>query len=195
MRKVNVIAAAFIALAWCAGSTWATPIINVGNIVLSPNTAGQVRQILVSGPDAVQGLNFRLQVEDGGTGAGGSINGPKITAVDIIGPGTIFNSSNTGSVDPGSAPQFAERRTSTNLAVSPTVAASGVLANVTFDTTGFSGGIFALSLKGTVDGDTNFGASTPATITNGTLQVPEPASLGLILVGTASLLRRKRRAA
>ena len=65
-------------------------IIDIGEITLQENLADQVVPIFVGGGDLVQGINFNLQVADGGPLEGGSILGPAITSVDLIGSGTIF---------------------------------------------------------------------------------------------------------
>ena len=72
--------------------------INVGNHLLRPNTAGQTIDINVaSGGQPVQGVTLNLQVADGYPDVGGStIDGPNITAATVIGTGTIFAGNNTG---------------------------------------------------------------------------------------------------
>ena len=85
---------------------WATPVIVVGEHELLADTADQLIEIMVSGGDSVQGLNLRLQVADGGThpDAGGSIDGPKISNIDLV-SGTIFDGNHTGQNDLLSLPQ------------------------------------------------------------------------------------------
>lgn len=160
--------------------------INVGNNYLVPNTAGQVIRFYVTGAEAVQGLNFNVQVGDGGLAAGGVTIGPAITSVDITG-GTIFSGNNTGQVNALGLPQIAVSTITTS---SGTVPASGLLAAVTFDTTGFFVGSWSLSLSNTLNGSTDF-AGIPATIQNGTIStyivVPEASSvvgggMGLMLL-------------
>jgi hypothetical protein len=70
-----------------------------------------------------------------------------------------------------------------------TVAANGLIATLTVDTSGFNigSGPFSLKLSGTPDGDSDF-APIPVTITNGQLRIiPEPSTWGmaacLILIG------------
>lgn len=140
-------------LAGPIGSAVAVPTIDVGTIVLEPNTANQVVEIYVHGGDEVTGLDFHVMVANGGlemeaTGAiptGTGIRGPSITAVDIV-TGTIFANNNTGQVDSLaglSFPQLGFRSTSTQ---SGSVVAEGLLARVTLDTTGYFEGSFDLSL-------------------------------------------------
>ncbi|MEM9657360.1 MAG: hypothetical protein AAF961_03275 [Planctomycetota bacterium] len=173
-------------------------VIEIGDIQLFENTANQVVPISVTGGDPVQGLNFNIQVADGGPEApNGVMDGPAITGVDVIGPGTIFNGNNTGQGGNGLVlPQFAEAITTTS---SGTVNAVGTLAFVTFDTTGFSAGSsFDLLLKGTLNSDTDF-AGVSANITNGTISlvvVPEPSAFlyaGAIAALAGGCVRLKQR--
>ena len=170
----------------------ATPIIDVGNHVLQPDDPGQTIQVFVSGGDLVEGLNFNAQIADGGPEAGGAVRGPHITTADIV-TGTIFANDNTGQRDPGSFPQIAIRRTTTN--DDDTVMAQGLLATLAIDTTGFTSGTFPLKLGDTLNGPTNF-AGVPAMITDGSISiVPEPTA-PFIALSTAALLclpRRSRR--
>lgn len=146
----------------------------VGHHELYSNLPNQKIQLFVTGGDAVEGLNFNLQIGDGGPDLGGLTSGPRITAVDLL-TGTIFDGNNTGEQDPGSYPQLALRTTTTSTG---TVSAQGLLATITIDTTGYFMGTWPLSLSDTLNGPTDF-AGHSAAITNGTLQVttvvPEPS--------------------
>lgn len=183
-------------------------IVDAGDIQLLENTAGQVVSFSATGPDSVQGLNFNVQIADGGPGlAGGSIAGPTITAIDITGLGTIFENNNTGQGGGLIVPQIAGVTITTNTG---RVAGEGVLAFVTFDTTGFfasdSNNPFDIILTGpqSLNGNTDFagsldtdGIAVPFSVTNGTLTlvsaVPEPSSAILLgLVGICVGLRRRR---
>ena len=75
------------------------PVIDTGDHYLLPDTPNQQIQILVSGGDLVQGLNFNSQIGDGGPELGGVIDGPHITDIDVEN-GTIFDDNNTGQFDP-----------------------------------------------------------------------------------------------
>ena len=151
---------------WSAMWMNAQPIITVGEHVLQPNQPGQTITINVSGVTPVQGLTLNLQVADGGFLAGGSINGPKITAVDIV-TGTIFAGNNTAPQDPGSVPQVAIRSITT---ASGTINANGLLVTVTIDTTSFDSGTWSLSLRNTRNGPTDF-AGVTANITDGSILI------------------------
>jgi len=185
-------------------SATAAIIIDVGDHLLQPNMPDQTFQILVSGGDLVQGLNFYIQVADGGPEAGGSIDGPVIQELDIL-TGTIFDGNNTGAIDfdggpppyPDVVPQWEGHSTTT---LSGSVAATGLLATVTIDTTGFGGGTWDLIMQNTGDGTytTDF-AGISADITDGSITViPEPStfvmSTGLIAMGLVGYGRRRRRA-
>jgi len=168
--------------------------IDVGDFLLDPNTPGQ--QILLEiqgtpGVDEAQGVTLNVQVADGYPDfipgdPPTTIDGPNITAVDLVGAGTVF-----GSV-PNTGPNFIEQREQLwavgTTTASGTVTADGVLAVVTIDTTGwFAGdGPWELRLKETLNGDTTLpGLPSPPTIINGTIAVPEPSALLLGLVGGA----------
>ncbi len=178
-----------------ASGAQATPIIDVGDHQLLPNTPGQTVWIFVHGGDLVQGLNFNIEVAPGG---------PAIQDVDIL-QGTIFEGNNTGTSDldgphPDAWP-FWEGRYTTVLAGH--VVAEGLLATVTFDTTGLDRGRWDLWMSATQNGPTDF-AGMPAVIFDGSVTVgegpgpiiPEPSSLAVLLAGALGALvfwRRGRR--
>ena len=171
------------------------PVIVVGSHRLLPNTPNQTFPIYVTGGGPVQGLNFYIQVGDGGVPAGGTDVGPVITSVDILG-GTIFQSNNNGAYDTDGSgandtvPMFEGRTTST---ASGSVNASGLLGTVTIDTTGLVGKhTWALKMANTRNGSTDF-AGVPANITNGTLStdslpVANADAISVAEGGTASTL-------
>ncbi len=143
--------------------------ISVGQHALLPDTPGQTVEIFVSGGFPVQGMNFNLQIADGGPTVGGSVAGPAIANLDIL-TGTIFATNNTGTSDqdgpfPDPYPQIEWRSTTTMQA---TVAAEGLLATVTIDTTGWSSGSWVLSASETLNGSTDF-TLMPAVIFDGAI--------------------------
>lgn len=169
----------------------ATPIIDVGIHYLQPDTAGQVIPIFVSSEaESVAGLNFNVQIADGGLEAGGNIDGPTIEYVDIIGGDTVFAGNNTGQIDSLSLPQIWAQTTTT---ATSTVVADDLLGILFIDTTGFMTGQFDLKLGDTLNGDTDF-AGIAIDITNGLIIIPEPSILGLLAIGMFAGLRRRRSA-
>jgi VCBS repeat-containing protein len=147
------------------------PVIDVGDHFLLPNTPGQQIQIYVTGGDEVQGLNFNVQVEDGGpelADYGGTIDGPALTTIDVE-SGTIFEGNTLGATNPEppfDIPQWEGRYITTEIG---TVIADGLLATITVDTTGFTEGSFSLILGDeNLNGPTDF-AGIPITITEGQL--------------------------
>ena len=182
--------------------------INVGNWTLAPNTPGQQIPITITGGEPVQGVVLNVQVADGYPDViGSSINGPDITAIDLVDPGTLFGGvGNTGTNPIAESPQMWVVGTSTT---SGTVPADGILAWVTIDTTGFlaGSGPWPLLLKDTFNGDTNFqtvaGQLIP-TIENGWIllagsggdpdsSVPEPATAVLLFLSSGAIAGRLRR--
>ena len=175
-----------IALAAAAGllasgvAQAANPAITVGNNVLLPNRPGQTVQLFATGGQQVPGLDLFAWIAGGGTANGGTA-GPVITNVNLT-TGTIFSSNNGGQRNITATPtQAYSGYVITN---SGTVAANGLIATPTIDTTGFNGGgIYPLKLNnsgGTAGTfSTDFGADAnfdpiPATITNGNLIVLYP---------------------
>lgn len=144
------------------------PKLIVGNHSLLPDTADQQIRIVVTGATEIHGMNFNLQVADGGPAVGGTVIGPTITAVDFVSDeDMVFFGNSTESVDPGSAPQLAIRTITTG---SGSVVADGLLAVVTVDTTGIVGGTYPLKMGATLNGSSDF-AGTAIDITEGTISV------------------------
>jgi hypothetical protein len=183
MRKPLLVGGA-VAAFFASAVRAANPTIIVGNAVLFPNRSGQTIPIMVSGGTAVSGLNFNVEVAGGGTVNGGT-TGPAITSVDLT-TGTIFSANNSGQQNiPSNSPQVYEGGISTT---SGTVTATGLLATITVDTTGFQGSTFSLKLTGfgsagasgntdfTVDGNFN---PIPANVTNGNIVAVYPGDANL----------------
>jgi len=162
----------------------------VGTHELLPNTPAQQIEIFVTGGDAVDGINFNIQIEDG-TGATPS---PPFTRLDIL-TGTIFAGKNTGSWDNNVLPQIAWDWTETS--PGETVLADGLLGTLTVDTTGYDTGSWALRMSDTLNGPTDF-AGLAADITDGRItitDVPEPSTMALCLAlcGSSLLLHSRGR--
>ncbi len=184
-------------LLWiAAGSAQATLLIDLGDVRLQPGTAGQQVEFYVSGgvDDLVQGLNFYIQIADGGPEAAAfdladppGIDGPHITAVDLLG-GTIFQGNNDGQYG-GTAPlpQLWDATVST---VDGTVRADGLIATVTFDTTqwgpahigqswdlvigGVAAGVLDLYTGFSGPGPPEWAGEIPTDVINGTITIVAP---------------------
>jgi hypothetical protein len=188
-----------------AGPAMAAEIV-VGNYDLLPNTPGQEIEIYVTAAPTdplIGAANFNVQIADGGPEAGGAIDGPTITAVSLVRPGTIFGDIiNDGHSGSGSVvPQVYVEQTATGSGQGP-IAADGQLAVVTIDTTGFTSGVFDFMLGDTLNGDTDLRDDTPGvnpiplTITNGTITIiPEPSTIVMLLglLAAAAVYMRKRK--
>lgn len=173
----------------------------VGNHILAANTAGQTIQLNVVGDIKVGAVDL-FMVINGGTGPA-----PVVTAVDLT-TGTIFASGNTGLGlfgAPYDPPSLLPAALTTSTAANPTLypIANGLLATVTFDTTGVPAGVYSWSLTSHPFGPTDLGTDANfenivPDITNGSLTiVPEPASvvMGLFAAaGVGVVAIRKRRA-
>ena len=208
MHAKSSIGAGATLLALVLAFGWApTPVraatMSVGMRTLFENTSDQLIEFLVTSAagDQTAGLNFNIQIGDGQTG-------PQITAVDLLGPSTLFGANNTGLGGTGSFQSAGygglwESTTTTN--PGGLLVPDGVLAVVTVDTTGFfeADGPFDLVLSNTLNGPTDFGVAPPSapnttlTVTDGqiALAIPEPTSglvLGL-LAGVGLAVRRSVR--
>jgi hypothetical protein len=178
----------------CAGTpTLATPVINVGSFQLQPNTNNQVITLSVTGADAVTGFNLRAVLGDG-SGAGVE---PKFSAISFI-TGTIWDAhpSTTTGGPIGGLTQDAQASVVFNTN-GDNVPATGTFVKLFIDTTGINSGTYALSLSGTEIGTPSKfigtgGSEITTTVTNGTITVPEPASLAVFGAGLPLLLRRRR---
>ena len=185
MRKVALAAGAAIGVLLGSQALAANPTIVVGNDILIPNTPNQTVQLMVSGGTQIAGLDLNVEIAGGGTANGGTA-GPKITSVNLT-TGTIFGSNNTGQQNfTGFPSQVYEGSIITS---SGSVAASGLVATLTIDTTGFTGQSFSLQLggfsNGAVSGNTDFatpdpnGNPIPANITNGHVVATLPGDANL----------------
>jgi autotransporter-associated beta strand protein len=153
--------------------------VDPGTHYMLPDTQRQFA-ILISGDAQVAGMTLCLQIGDGGPENGGENLGPRITAVDVLGSGTVFHASNTGSTgqQEGSLMWLVETTTAGGQ-----VPATGTLALVTIDTTGVEPGrTFAFRVKGVDARDfvgglsSSFGNAT-ATLLDGQIIVTSPHSM------------------
>ncbi len=183
LHRLKLVFIALVVGAGPASLAAAATTINVGNFLLLPNTPGQVISIQVAGGDAAPGADLAVQVGDGGpelttVGLPAGTPGPRIIDIGLT-TGTIFGVPGASQFTPsGNIPQV----WFTNVALlgnQTSVAASGVLANITIDTTGFSYGSFPLLLKNVVPAllppggaSTDLTNAVPnLTITNGAITV------------------------
>ncbi|MBE3134302.1 MAG: PEP-CTERM sorting domain-containing protein [Acidobacteria bacterium] len=183
--RVRLVAALVMVCVLAAGA-WASPSIDVGTIEAYPDTT-LTFPVVVGGGGLVRGLDFYVQVGDGGAVNGGAGTRPVITAVDIVGPGTLFSTSHTGQATAFASDLLWAASTTTDPGQAEYLDADGVLAYITLDTSGtVVGESYALRLSGVAAGifgspgvDTAF-ADVPALITNGQISIvaaPLPATL------------------
>ena len=173
-------------------SASAAPMIDVGTHNLAGNSSSQVININISETDLVTGFQLNAQIGDGDGGdaepvfksigfAGGiwdaypsTVMGGPISGFEMyVQAGITFNGDNDE------------------------VSAQGLIVTLTIDTTGFSSGSFPLMFEATdIPKDSYFldtdGEKLAATITNGTINVPEPATLSLLTLGGLALIRRRK---
>jgi hypothetical protein len=158
-----------LAVSWALGS----PVISVGTHYMLNTDMERRIPILVSSAtqEHVEGLNFAVQIGDGGPVNGGVNTSPRITNLDIIGPGTIFNASNTGAtplyVGSGGDPPYLIALAETTTVPVEDVEANGVLAWLTVNPQNAALGSYPVSLQNVGQNvengnwTTNFGG-TPA---------------------------------
>ncbi|MGA2797513.1 MAG: PEP-CTERM sorting domain-containing protein [Thermoguttaceae bacterium] len=124
-----------------------SPLVSVSDqYMLNTNAQRQIPILVSSSPaEQVEGVDLAVQIGDGGTVNGGVNTAPRITNLDVIGPGTIFHGNNTGTgtlddgtplpVYLGSAGNNLIAATATSTS-SGTVGANGVLAWLTVNPSG-----------------------------------------------------------
>lgn len=196
-------------LALIASWTQAAVLLPISTFDLAPNTPDQQIQFHFTsdGTAGAAGLEFNIQIADGGTGVGGSISGPSITSIDLV-TGTIFDSLSPNVTIDANFPQMQVHSLDLDSSTASIPPGQLLLATATIDTTGFStiGQTWDLKLGGTLNGDTRFfdaGASELGfdSISNGSLRianspVPEPEDYAMMagagLVAFAAINRRKR---
>ena len=184
-------------------------VVDLGTVELLADTPGQTVPLVVSGGDAMSGLELLVVVEDGGPALqafdpsrSGDV-GPAITGIDTL-SGTIFDGVATD-ITPAAEPQFPQFQQRFVAVDDPpgSVGADGVFAYVTFDTTTFTAGqSFSWTLQDElfstrfIDASSPTGEAVPLTLIDGVLNIvpiPEPGSFGTVAVAAAALLGRRRR--
>ncbi len=173
----------------------AAPTIVAGDWIMGTNMTAVI-QITVTGDpgDEFQGADLQFAI-------GGGLVGPVVTAVDMVGPGTLFNGNNNGQQDYGNPPwQTPGREPQAFITtLSGFVGPNGVLAFVTLDSTGVGPGVYAITLThpelGPSDLPPFFTPDTP--LIDGTIWIePEPSSVllsTLAIAGFAAVAMRRRR--
>jgi hypothetical protein len=153
---------------WCAARPAAAASVHAGKHFLAPNMSGQQVAIMTTGGEAVAGVDLFVQVGDGGAAAGGDDLGPTITQLDLL-TGALFAGNNTG-VFLDATPLLWGATTTTSAGH---VAATGRLATLTINTTGFHSGRYDLILNPPATGSTQL-AGAATTVVNGWLNIGPP---------------------
>lgn len=196
MRCIGYGFGAIVSALALSGAQAATITVDADGVGVGP---GQVISVNVSGTEQVAGLNFYLQLGDGGVFVGGSETAPVITGVDLI-TNTIFASNHTTPTADTVEPLAYAGGVTTN---SGTVLANGLMATITVDTSSLQGNSFTMRLVGVAPSlggfDTELLAadSTPIAMNFAeqvvTVAVPEPGTLFLLGLTSASMLLRPKR--
>jgi autotransporter-associated beta strand protein len=118
-----------------------SPLISIDQQYMLNTNAQRQIPVLVSSAahERVEGVNLVVQIGDGGAVNAGVNTAPQITNLDLVGPGTIFNASNTGStpqyLGTGGNPPYLIAMADTTTA-SGDLDANGVLAWLTVNPSG-----------------------------------------------------------
>lgn len=141
-----------------------------------------------SGGQAVSGLEFNIQINDGGADLGGTSTAPTIKSVDLINGTAFANGTNPTQTDVVSDP-LARQST---VDIADTVPAAGTIAVVTLDTTGLTlGERFTVSLTNVAGSDTTFfdanGIGSPISPTSISVTVVESTSTAVPISSPAGL--------
>jgi fibronectin-binding autotransporter adhesin len=124
-----------------------SPLISVSDqYMLNTNAQRQIPILVSSSPaEQVQGVDLAVQIGDGGTVNLGTNTAPRITNLDVVGPGTIFygNNTGTGTLDDGTPlPVYLGSSGNNLIAATQTttssgaIGANGVLAYLTVNPSG-----------------------------------------------------------
>ena len=180
--------AVFVVCQFAAPLASASSVVTVPFVYPLANTAGQQFDIYVSGDDMINAIDL-FMVINGGVGPA-----PVITAIDVTGPGTLFFGNNTGQTNFPSPDQMPGLRPAVlTTAVSGRILADGLLARVTYDTTGVPAGVYSISLTSHPFGPTDLGADDNfdlvfPMVLNNEFGLPEPSTLLLGGIGAIGLV-------
>jgi hypothetical protein len=174
--------------------------VTVGDIELRPDTSGQTVDLWIANtgdaPLEARGMNLRIQLGDG-TGADGA---PSLMNVDAV-TGTPWEGKVVAEMPIASDPQYWDLRLFCSLFEDAEVAVLGPdsltrLAQLHFDTTGWTSGSWSLRLAGmstslgdpytaSTDYSTVDGQLAPMVINGQVIVVPEPGEWGMLGMGAA----------
>jgi hypothetical protein len=188
-----------------ASSALGSSVISIGMQQLNLDVEQRIPIMVSSNThETVEGVNLAVQIADGGAANGGTATAPKIMSLDLIGPGTIFNASNTGSAPlylgtgAQNLPPYLIALADTTTA-SGNLEANGVLAYLTINTFGAALGSYRVNLQSvgenvTAGPWTSDFAGIPATFPANDgwiVVVPEPTALLLSLAACGVFLCRR----
>jgi hypothetical protein len=142
-----------LCLVLAVSSALGSPLISISEQYMLNTDAQRQIPIMVSSAtlERVEGVNLAVQIGDGGAINGGVNTVPRITNLDLIGSGTIFNASNTGSTPQyvgslGNPPYLIATADTTT--TSGTLEANGVLARLTVNPAGATvGSTYQIALQ------------------------------------------------
>jgi autotransporter-associated beta strand protein len=169
-----------------ASSLWTVVAIDGGTYYLAPGVQSQL-QVRISGGDPVSAVKLWVQIGDGGAANQGTNTAPVINSINLVGPGTIFNASNTGATPVFAGGLMAVAETTTDVARAATVPANGTLSLITINTAGAPAGETVLHLKGVAANVFPTPQNTSLTVLTGSppsqpLPVPATITDGRIVV-------------
>ena len=156
----------------------------------------QTIEIMITGPVSIDGINLNLQIGDGAWPE--YIDGPRFIDADLDGPGLLFNGATFGQTKVIITPQMLWVGTITPVAgqfINIPAGESRVLARVVLQPAGPIAywPLSLTSLNGPTDYADAFEEKFP-TLIDGRIgvDIPEPASLLMIMAGGGLALRRTR---
>jgi hypothetical protein len=201
MAKSSIVFGLFFLLAIASAS--AAPVISIGTQYLSNTDVDQRIPIMVSSAtnDRIEAIYLAVQIGDGGVLNGGVNTIPRITDLDIIGPGTIFNASNMGSNPQylGNQPHLIALDETVTL--SGDLEANGILAWLTLNAYGATlGSSYKISLQNVGANIQNGPWATDLITTSVSFApndgwitiVPEPSTGIMLIIASMVCLCRRR---